>query len=67
MTNSKTTIYSIANKHKKSYVAGYTTLAQAKDNLPKGNDWTIDTRQVNANYANAFSLDILTINKGNIK
>ena len=64
MTNSKTTIYSIANKHKKSYVAEYTTLAQAENNLPKGNEWAIVTRQVNANYVNAFCLDVLTKNKG---
>ena len=60
MRNPKITIYSIANKHKKSYVADYTTMAQAKNALPEGRDWSIVTRQVSVNYANSFCLDIVT-------
>tara|TARA_R110000803_G_scaffold121315_1_gene189429 strand:+ start:2875 stop:3090 length:216 start_codon:yes stop_codon:yes gene_type:complete len=60
MINSKTTIYSIANKNEDAYVAEYTTMAKAKKVLPTGSDWTIVTRQVSVNYANDFCLDILT-------
>lgn len=60
MKKTTTTIYSIANKHEDAYVAEFTTMAKAKKVLPSGSDWLIVTRQVSANYANDFCLDILT-------
>ena len=59
MTNSETTIYSIRNKNKKAYVAEFTTMELAKNNLPKGSEWSIDSRQISKRYANSCCLDIL--------